>query len=96
MEKPTFDQVPSLLLQNLEGQKKIEKQLSDFHTKIDHLSQPDRKELLTIKEACELLQITRTTLWRWCKKGTVKSYGMEGEKYFKRSEIMEALIPLNH
>lgn len=96
MEKPTFDQVPSLLLKNLEGQEKIQKQLSDFNEKIDQLQQPDRKELLTISEVCGLLNISRTTVWKWEKKGLLKSYGIESEKYFKRSEILDSLTPLNH
>lgn len=95
MEKPTFDQVPSLLLKNLEEQAKIQKQLSDFHEKMDQLQQPDRKELLTITEVCELLNISRTTVWKWEKKGVLKSYGLESEKYFKRSEILDSLISLN-
>lgn len=55
----------------------------------------DLKEILSVKEVCELLCINRTTLWNWEKKGSVKSYGIEGRKYFKRSDILELLIPLN-
>ncbi len=54
-----------------------------------------QKEILSVKEVCELLGINRTTLWTWEKKGTVKSYGIEGRKFFKRSDILELLIPLN-
>lgn len=61
-------------------------------TEMPHESQ---KEILTIKETCEMLGINRTTLWNWEKKGTVKSYGVEGRKFFKRSEILNSLIPLN-
>lgn len=57
--------------------------------------QESQKEILTIKETCEMLGINRTTLWNWEKKGTVKSYGVEGRKFFKRSEILNTLIPLN-
>ena len=53
------------------------------------------KEILSVKEVCELLGINRTTLWTWEKKGTVKSVGIEGRKFFKRSDILELLIPLN-
>ena len=53
------------------------------------------KEILSVKEVCELLGINRTTLWNWEKKGTVKSFGIEGRKFFKRSQILEMLIPLN-
>ncbi len=52
------------------------------------------KEILSVKEVCELLDINRTTLWNWEKKGTVKSYGIEGRKFFKRSDLLKLLIPL--
>lgn len=53
------------------------------------------KELLTVDEAANLLDINRTTLWRWEKEGKIKSYGISSRRYFKLSEIENALIPLN-
>lgn len=52
--------------------------------------QPD---LLTTKEACELLKITQVTLWRWEKQNKVKSHGIGGKRYYKRPELLEALTP---
>jgi len=49
-------------------------------------------ELLTREQVAELLHINLSTLWHWERKGKVKSYGISGSrKYYKRSEIMEAL-----
>lgn len=52
-------------------------------------------ELMTRKEACKLLQIDSSTLWHWTNKGRVKAYGIVNRRYYKRSELMEALKPLN-
>lgn len=50
--------------------------------------QPD---LITRKEAIKLLSTTPATLWRWEKHGKIKSYGIEGKRYYKRTELLEAL-----
>ena len=57
--------------------------------------QPQGKEVLSYNEACEFLGVARPTLWRWEKIGKIKSYGIEGKRFYKRTELMEALIPLN-
>ncbi len=93
--KPTLEQVPAIVSTILESQQKIEKLLSDFGSKFQSVGSVPQKELLTNKEACELLDINRTTLWKWEKEGIIPSHGIEGRRYFKYSEIMEALIPLN-
>ena len=59
------------------------------------LNQNANDELLTRKEACEFLQINSTTLWSWQNKGKVKAYGIANRRYYKRSELIEALKPLN-
>lgn len=48
-------------------------------------------ELLTRDETCKLLQIDSSTLWHWTNKGKVTAYGIANRRYYKRSEIMEAL-----
>lgn len=50
--------------------------------------------LLTRKQTCELLQIDSSTLWHWTKKGNVTAYGIANRRYYKRSELMEALTIL--
>ena len=52
-------------------------------------------ELMTRKEACKLLNIEQTTLWHWTNKGRVTAYGIANRRYYKRSELMKALKPLN-
>jgi len=50
--------------------------------------------LLTRDETCELLHIDSSTLWHWTNKGKVTAYGISNRRYYKRSEIMDALIQL--
>lgn len=95
MSEPTFDKVPSMLQSVANNQEKLHQQITEFGKKISELNNPQPKELLTIVETCELLGINRTTLWKWDKDGIVKSYGIEKRRYYKRTEIMEALVPLN-
>ena len=48
--------------------------------------------LLTREQTAELLNINLSTLWAWTNKGKIKVYGISGSRrYYKRSEIMEAL-----
>jgi len=49
-------------------------------------------DLITPKQACELLKCTSVTLWRWEKKGRVTPYGLGGKKYFKRSKLLQSII----
>lgn len=51
-------------------------------------------ELLTRQETCKFLKIDQSTLWVWTNKGKVKAYGIGNRRYYKRSELMDALIPL--
>ena len=85
----SFNDVPAALELIINNQNEILKALE---------KQPEQsqgKEVLTYNEACEFLGVTRPTLWRWEKTGKVKSYGIEGKRFYKRTELMEALIPLN-
>lgn len=51
-------------------------------------------ELLSRREVAELLKIDLSTVHNWVKKGKLKSYGIGGRVYFKRTEIESALIEL--
>jgi transcriptional regulator with PAS, ATPase and Fis domain len=72
----------------------IKKLLEDF--KKDILAKNANDELLSREQACEFLQINASTLWAWENRGKVKSYGISGNRrYYKRSELMQALKPIN-
>ncbi|WP_289644334.1 helix-turn-helix domain-containing protein [Maribacter aestuarii] len=52
-------------------------------------------DLLTREQTAELLHINLSTLWTWTNKGKIKAYGISGSRrYYKRSEIMQALQEL--
>jgi hypothetical protein len=52
------------------------------------------EELLTKKQACDLLKIKETTLWRWQKQGRIDCYKISKNNYYKRSELLNCLILL--
>ncbi|MDB9994421.1 helix-turn-helix domain-containing protein [Flavobacteriaceae bacterium] len=70
----------------------VKTQLSKFKEQL--LSKDANDDLLTRKQACEFLQIDQSTLWHWTNKGKVIAYGIANRRYYKRSELMEALKPL--
>ena len=56
-------------------------------------TEPDpADDLITPKEACELLQCTSVTLWRWEKKGRIQPFGIGGKKFFKKSELLQSIV----
>lgn len=73
----------------------IKKSILKELKKIQTPEETNENDLLTAKEACELLQIHKSTLWQWTKKGKIKIYGIGGRRYYKRSQIINDLILLN-
>jgi len=67
----------------------VKAQLIELKKELLHNEASD--ELLTRDETCKLLQINSSTLWAWTNKGKVTAYGIANRRYYKRSEIMEAL-----
>ena len=54
------------------------------------------KDLLTRDEVCKLLNFNKTSLWKHTKNGKLKSYGIGNRILYKRSEVLEAIKPINH
>ena len=48
-------------------------------------------EFLTIKEACEMLNVSRGTLYRYESQGRINIYGIGARRLLKRSELLESL-----
>ena len=46
------------------------------------------KTYLTVREACELIRISRVTLHRMIRKGMVPSYKIGGKRLFNRKELI--------
>jgi len=56
--------------------------------------QPETR-LVTREQVCNKLDIDKSTLWSWTKKGKLKSYGIGARVYYKLDEIEKAIKPLN-
>lgn len=55
------------------------------------LHRNEKEELLTREQTASLLQINLSTLHFWTKANKLQSYAISGRRYYKRSQIMEAL-----
>ena len=89
----------SILLQDLTHEQlgnliddKLQHRLEQL--KKDLQSKDDSDDLLSRDETCAFLKIDSSTLWHWTNKGKVKAYGIGNRRYYKRSELIEALTPL--
>ena len=73
-----------------------EKLLEKLEAKISFLIQKSSdNDLLTREETAKLLKINSTTLWHWTKKDKLIAYGIGNRVYYKRGEIMAALVAFN-
>jgi len=55
----------------------------------------ENDDLMTREQVLELLQINASTLWHWQNKGRITVYKFANKCYYKRSELMETITPLN-
>jgi hypothetical protein len=67
-------------------------ELDEFKKQLQNQSAND--DLLSREQTLELLQINASTLWHWQNKGKIIAYKFANKSYYKRSELMESLIPL--
>lgn len=63
--------------------------------KLNASSNNDFNTLLSADETCELLQIKRTTLWKWSKNGRLTSYGLGNRVYYKEAEVLNSIHRIN-
>lgn len=54
------------------------------------------EDYLSRNQVAKMLEISLSTLWLWTKKGTLKSYQIEGRTYYKRSEVENAFVELKN
>ncbi len=78
----TPDDLAELISQKLKEQTK-EKSIN---------SEQKQSEYLTIDETAKLLKVTKSTLWRYEKRGKLIPYDFENKVYYKRSEIEKGFI----
>ncbi|MEP0133358.1 MAG: helix-turn-helix domain-containing protein [Eudoraea sp.] len=72
---------------------KLKAQLEQLKKLLDQLQDSD--VLLSRAETCKFLKIDSSTLWAWTNKGKVTAYGIGNRRYYKRTELIESIKPLN-
>lgn len=86
-------------LHNVEPQQIINP-INDLKKQIEDLKksfQPkEPTEYLTRQEVVEMLKINLSTLYNWTKNKKLVSYGIGARVYYKRKEVENAIIKLNH
>lgn len=90
-EDLTFNQLPEAVSTLLHEVSQLKQMLVKQNTTQPAPTEPEN-DLITIKEACELLQVSRVTLHRYEKQGKVKVYGIGARRLLKRSELLNSLI----
>lgn len=90
----------SILLQNLSTDQLTDLIGNIFDTKIKDLFQTqtaktENDDLITRAELLALLQINASTLWHWQNKGKIIAYKFANKAYYRKSEIMATIAPLN-
>jgi len=90
----------SILLQNLCTEQLTELIGNVFDTKFkdfqnSHAPKPEPENLMTRAELLALLKINASTLFHWQNKGKITAYKFANKCYYKRSEIMATITPLN-
>lgn len=58
-------------------------------------TQSENEDLMTRSEVLELLKINASTLYHWQNKGRITVYKFANKCYYKRSELMATITPLN-
>jgi excisionase family DNA binding protein len=80
------DELQSRIIEGVKAE--IDSLRSEFQPK-----QPT--EYLTRSEVRDLLQVNLSTVHNLTKRGKLKAYGIGGRVYYKRSEVEQAIKPLN-
>ena len=55
------------------------------------ITESKRERYLSIKQACEMLGIDPSTLWRWRKRGYLAPVEVGGKRKYRLSEIQEMI-----
>ncbi len=90
----------SILLQNLSTEQLTDLIGNVFDSKFKDIqkiqnTQNENEDLMTREQVLELLQINASTLWHWQNKGRIIVYKFANKCYYKRSELMATITPLN-
>lgn len=59
-------------------------------------AQSSESDLITRKQACTLLGINLSTLWKHTKSGKLRSFGIGNRVFYSRKQVLGAVQPINH
>jgi hypothetical protein len=68
---------------------------SEFESIKSEFQPKQPTEFLTRQQVKELLDVDLSTVHNWTKRGKLQAYGIAGRVYYKRSEVEQALKPIN-
>jgi hypothetical protein len=90
----------SILLQNLSTDQLTDLIGNVFDTKLkafqeNQTTKTENDDLMTREQVLALLKINASTLWHWQNKGRITVYKFANKCYYKRSELMATITPLN-
>jgi len=90
----------SILIQNVSTEQLTDLIGNVFDTKLkafqeNQNTKTENDDLMTREQVLELLQINASTLWHWQNKGRITVYKFANKCYYKRSELMATITPLN-
>jgi len=90
MQQLQFIGVSPMELQNaiIEG---VKLQLNELKV---NFQPKEPNQFLTRSETAKILKIDLSTLYKWTKKGTLKSYGLNGRVYYKLDEVENSIVEL--
>lgn len=84
IESISVEELTEIIAEKLVG--KLEKRIATL------IATQNDEELLTREETAELLKINSTTLWNWTRKEKLIAYGIGNRVYYKRGEVLKALV----
>lgn len=87
----TFDQLPKAVTQLLNEVSELKRIITEQATAGRQNTTQEEPDLITIKEACEILNVSRGTLYRYEEQGKIKIYGIGARRLLKRSELLGSL-----
>lgn len=91
LPEPTFETLPKYL-------REILCRVNSIETKLDEKEQPPLQDELFSefipKSAVRGKIASSSTLWQWEQKGKIKSYGIGGKRFYKRSELESLIQPI--
>jgi len=73
----------------------VKMQIQNFVLDTPQVKQKDEPELITRKEAADLLKVSLVTIHEWSRNGLLTHYKLGNRTYYNREEILEKVYASN-